>query len=376
MTNSVRGVAKIGRSRAERVEANDRALRDAAMAITVEAGWEAVTFTGVAKRAGLTVGAVYGRAENTAELAVDLWQHVAGPWFEDAVDRIIAAGEAGNQKAMEDALARWESAPVMSTVVFELLVASHFDPDMSEVIASDARRVLTTRIDPQAPTASSQHRAAAVTLTLSFAFGRAIALRGGSHQSALTHHQTRVQTDMFAAEQFVGTLPTPRPLCWMRPLDDLDQTHRAVLRGTLDVVGRVGYKRATIARIARAAGVPRGSLLSRYKSKAQLVADAVRQGLIAPREVWAQYEPVVATHGPLTSRAMFLADFLREENRTLWTVNLELARVARVLPDLDNFRPNEHVLENTHLGVMLTASLMPNLADLPFAGPFSAGSAT
>ena len=364
------------RSRAEIVEANDRALRSAAMAITVEAGWEAVTFSGVAKRAGLTVGAVYGRAENTAEMAIDLWHHVAGPWFDDAVNRVIDAGRAGDSTAMRRALDHWETDPTMSTLIFELLVASHFDPDMSEVIAADARRVLTAHMIPASSSAESRHHAAAATLIVSFAFGRAIALRGGARQPAVTVHQARVQANMFGAEPFRGPLPTPSPLHWVRPLDDLDPAHSAVLRGTVDVVGRVGYKRATIARIARAASQPRGSVLSRYTDKAHLVADAVRHGLIAPGEVWSQYDAVVAEHGPLTSRAMFLADFLKEENRSLWTVNLELARVARSLPGLDDFRPNDHVLENTHLGVMLTASLMPNLADLPFAGPFNAGSAT
>lgn len=367
----------VRRSRAEIVEANDKALRSAAMDIAVEAGWEAVTFSGVAKRAGLTVGAVYGRAENTAELAIDLWNHVAGPWFDDAVNRVIDAGRAGDSTAMRRALDHWETDPTMSSLVFELLVASHFDADMSEVIAADARRVLSAHIvtSPSTP-AVSRHEAAAATLIVSFAFGRAIALRGGARQPAVTREQARVQAQMFGAKPFHETLPTPPPLTWVRPLEHVEPANRAVLRGTLDVVGKVGYKRATIARIARAAGLPRGSVLSRYRDKPSLVADAVRQGLIAPGEVWAQYDPVVTRQGPLTSRAMFLADFLKEENRTLWTVNLELARIARFLPDLDDFRPNDHVLENTHLGVMLTASLMPNLADLPFAGPFNAGSAT
>lgn len=365
------------RSRAAQVEANDRALRAAAVEIAVESGWETVTFSGVAKRAGLTVGAVYGRAENTAELAIDVWHHVVGPWFADAVNQVVQAGRAGISTHMRNALEHWSSSPEMSSLVFELLVASHFDPDMSEVIAADARRVLSEHMTPSASAPKvSRHEAAAAVLLVSFAFGRAVGVRGGARQPAITPHQARVQANMFGAEPFRRMLPAPPPLRWVRSLDDVEPARRELLRGTLDVVGRVGYKRATIAKIARAAGLPRGSVLSHYDDKAHLLADAVRHGLIPPGEVWSQYEPVVAEHGPFMSRAMFLADFLKEENRTLWTVNLELTRIARQLPLLDGFRPSSDVLENTHLGVMLTASLMPNLADLPYAGPFNAGSAT
>jgi hypothetical protein len=92
--------------------------------------------------------------------------------------------------------------------------------------------------------------------------------------------------------------------------------------------------------------------------------------------VWSQYDAVVARHGTLVSRAMFLADFLKPENRSLWRVNLELARVARFVPELAEFRANANVLEHTHLGVMMAASMLPDVSRLPYVGPFQAGSAT
>lgn len=54
------------RTRSDRVRENDRRLRTALEEIIVETGWGSVTVTGVAKRAGLTVGAVYARAESPA----------------------------------------------------------------------------------------------------------------------------------------------------------------------------------------------------------------------------------------------------------------------------------------------------------------------
>lgn len=364
-------------SRAETVAANDRALRQAVFDSIVESGWDGVTFTGVAKRAGLTVGAVYTRAENSAELAIDLWEHVAGPWFRESVEAILDSARAGDVKGLTAALQQWDNDPDMSAVVVGLLTASLFDEELSEVIGDEARQVLSASMTPSTTTPRvTKHEAAAATLVVSFAFGRAITLRGGVQPPPVTRQQVTVQAGMFAARPAKGPSGAPKPLVWIRPMDDLDPSQRAILQGALRVVGRVGYRRATIARIARAAQVPRGSVMSHYKDKAHLVGEAAELGLIPPGDVWEQYEDVIAEHGPLVSRAMFLADFLKEENRPLWAVNLELSRMARHLPELASFRPTPNVLENTHLGVMLSASLVPDLSGLPFAGPFTAGSAT
>ncbi|MBU6244921.1 MAG: hypothetical protein KGP12_06860 [Actinomycetales bacterium] len=56
-----------------------------------------------------------------------------------------------------------------------------------------------------------------------------------------------------------------------------------------------------------------------------------------PGEVWAQCG-VVCRRGPLVSCAMFLADFLKPESRSLWRVTLESARVARFVPELVEFQ--------------------------------------
>lgn len=371
-----RRVQMTRRTRAEQVAANDRALRSAVAGIAVETGWETVTFAGVARRAGLTVGAVYGRAENTAELAIDLWDRVVGPWFEESVEAVIDAGRSGDPNQMRAAYTHWDNSTEMSSLVYELIVASCFDDDMAEIVHTDAQKVLARHILPStAAPKISHHEAAAAVLVVSFAFGRAIAVHGGVPQPPITAHQAMVNASMFGAEPFRGSLPQSPELQWVRRLPH-DGGQPAVLQATLDVIGRVGYKRATIARIARTAGLPRGSVLSHYQDKQHLVAEAVRKGLVPPGEVWDQYEPVVADHGPLTSRALFLADFLKEANRHLWRVNLELARIARFHPMLEGFRPTPSVLENTHLGLMMTASLLPNLADLPYAGPFRAGTAT
>lgn len=344
--------------------------------MVLEAGWDGVTFTGVAKRARLTVGAVYGRAENPAELGIDLWEHALGPWFAQAVAELFEAVDANDPEAVVALMEDWGSADE-AALVAELLIASLFDDDLAEVVRVDALSVLTGYCLPSSSSPRvTAHQAAAGALLMSFAFGRAIAHRAGVALPSFTLRDGQVFVGHRHASAGRSRIPQPKELHWVRPLDELDLHNRAVVRGTVDVVGRVGYRRATIARIGRAAGVPRGGVLSHYKDKAGLVAEAARLALVPPGEVWSQYAEVEAQHGPLLSRAIFLADFLKPANAPLWAVNLELARMSRFVPELREFCPGGSVLEQTHLGVMLTASLVPGIDTLPYAGPFTAGATT
>lgn len=365
------------RTRAEIVAHNDRALREAAAETIHELGWDGLTFTGVAKRAGLTVGAVYGRFESKAELGIDLWQDSVWPWFEQRVVSIIEAAVASAPEALKDELLQWDQDERMTSVTVELLIASLFDSDLHDVVGEDASRLISRYVSPSASAPRvSRHQAAAANLVLSFAFGRAVALCAGVAPDQLGPAQLKVLAGGFSAEPFKQKIPRAQPLRWEQPMADLEPAIRDVLQSTIDVIGTVGYRRATIARIARRSALPRGSVLWHYSDKAQLVAAAAEHGLYSPEEVWEQYEPVVAKYGPLMSRAIFLSDFFKPSNRTLWAVNLELSRTSRLVPELTKFCPSSHVLGQTHLGCMLTAVFAPDLSKLPYAGPFTAGTAT
>lgn len=365
-----------GRTRAQIVQENDRALRAAVAAMTAETGWDSVTFSGVARRAGLTVGAVYGRAESTAELGIDLWEAQIGPWFKGVYAGVMEAGIAVDPRAVIKALHVWDENPERTGVVVDLLTASMFDDELAEVIGAEVGAMLEAHCIPSQGSKVGTRKAAAGTLLTSFTLGRAIAIRGGATLGSLTAQQGRALAGLYGSTSTRTSIPKPAPLTWVRPMGELDSQTQALLSGTLAVVGKVGYTRATIARIARTAQMPRGSVMSHYETKAELIGKAARHALIPPGEVWSQYDAVVARHGPLVSRAMFLADFLKPENRELWRVNLELARVARFVPELAEFRANANVLEHTHLGMMMAASMLPDVSRLPYVGPFQAGSAT
>ncbi|NJM71456.1 MAG: TetR/AcrR family transcriptional regulator [Scytonema sp. RU_4_4] len=53
------------------------------------------------------------------------------------------------------------------------------------------------------------------------------------------------------------------------------QSHQAILQSTLDLLAQVGYERVSIDAIATHAGVGKTTIYRRYRSKEELVADAI-----------------------------------------------------------------------------------------------------
>ncbi len=364
------------RSRADTVRANDRAIQDAVLRSIAEVGWDATSLSGVAKLAGLTVGALYNRAESKSELGNAVWSDAVQPWLSDQVDRILSAGEAGDASALGDAFATWEGDQVLGVSVTELLIASLFDDELDEVVGRDARRIMgRIRSVDGGATALPDHVAAANTLNLSMAFGRLLARTSHPGLPALSREQVAVAA-AFAGARSQQRRPEHVPAVeFLRePEAESEQTH--IDTATLSVIGRVGYRRATIARISRAAGMSTGRLFSRYDSKAQLVHEAVGRLLKSPVEMWEDYAPVVAEQGPLMARALWVSDVLESKNASHWALDLELARVARFIPELADLQVAAEAHHHTNLGVMFVGSFSEGLASLPFEDPFSAGSTT
>ena len=360
-------------TRAEKVQANTEALRDAAQSIVVRDGWDRLTFQGLAREADLTVGAVYSRFDTPSDVGIDLWQSRVAEWFRGWVEAIIDASDRSDGPALKALLEGEVRRSSLSMAAFKLMLASLFDDELDETVGAEVRAVLTPYVgtDPLA-SERDRHLAAAHVLVLSFAFGRLVAERSADspvdvpmdRYEALAAHSNASTSDVdVEAKVAVG---------WRRILPNR-HPYAEIAEASMDLVSQVGYRRATIARIARRAGVSRGSLLSGYPDKAALIADVATSLMVPAGEVWDSY---VAAHDAMPTevvRALFLKDFLHPERRVDWALNLELNRVARYEEAFGAYAVPRSVLEQTHLGVMVTACFSPDLSGLPYLGCFRAG---
>lgn len=246
------------RGRSARALANDEALRDAALEIVAESGWEALSLQQVAARAGLTVGAIYARAENKSELGIDLWRSRCLPALHDALTGLTPAltGPVTHYRACLEAW--FDPAPELSAAL-ELLVSATFDADLGDVVLPDTG-LLTAELRNGLAEADEGARA-----RLDVALGGAfITLAGQRLAVPAAPPLERVLTER---------TPVVAPVLVVGVPDDEEAL--AMLGAARDVLVRVGHRRATAARIARAAGVMTSALFARFPTKALLFAAAI-----------------------------------------------------------------------------------------------------
>ena len=315
------------RTRKETVRANDEAIQWAALSAITEQGFDSLTFNGVARRAGLTVGAVYGRVENKSELGNLVWRHSLHDWFSASLDRVLDAALSGDPRSLAAAVEAWEDEPILSGSAVELLIASLFDDELAEVVGADARALINARTRPDSARLRDRQTAAASVLVLSFSLGRLLARRSSPDLAPLEPGQVQILANMHSAP-VVRTRLRKAPVGFRRDDVAVDPARQVILEAVVDVMGRVGYRRATIARMGRAAGMSGGALFGKFEDKAQLVAEAADELLLSPYEMWTHYSAVEAEFGPMVSRAMWVADVLEPANSRRWALNLELARVS------------------------------------------------
>lgn len=357
-------------TRAEKVRANTEALRDAAEQIVLRDGWDRLTFQGLAREAGLTVGAVYSRFDSPSDVGIDLWHARASDWCAAWLAQVVAAADVGDSIRLSHLLDGKLGVDVMPLVAFELALASLFDDELDEVVGAEIRSWL-------APLLTSgdevgRHAAAARTLALSFAFGRLVAARNESSPGALPMDRYESLAAHAQGSEADTDLVTDIAVGWRRQLPGR-HPYDDIATASMDLIAGVGYRRATVSRIARRAGVSRGGLLAGYPDKAHLVADAAEALMVPAGEVWETY---VAAHPGMSTeevRALFLRDFLSPDRREDWALNLELNRVARYEEAFAAYAVPRSVLEQTHLGVMVVACFGPDLSHLPYLGCFNAG---
>lgn len=367
------------RSRRDSVRENDERIRLALIEELVAVGWDDIALTGIAKRAGLSVGALYARAETRSELGNLVWASAVRDWLREALTNVVTAAQTGESEALAAAFAELESAGDLPAAAVEFLIASHFDDELDEVVGSDARKLVNElrglhpggAEDPAPP-----HTQAANVLLLAFALGRLMAQRSVPELPPLTAEQAQALTAHSMARGPGAEIPTGYPVHFVRQVADLDPELHTVVDAVLEVVGRVGYRRATIARMGRAVGMSGGSLLSRFNDKAHLVSYCALTRLFTPLELWHEYEQAETRFGPYLSRAMWVSDMLRMENAPMWRLHLELARSSQVIEELVAFRPSPEPHLYANLGVMLVGSFSEDIHGLPYDVPFSGGHAT
>jgi AcrR family transcriptional regulator len=256
------------RTRSARAVANDAAIREAAVSEVLRVGVDHVSLRDVGHQAGLTHGATYARYEDVDELLVDLWNSVLCDRAVAMFQRCMKAAEEPSTVhvgAIFDFIRDTTPADVASV---QVLLTSRRIPTLHEEVEPFIHDYLERESNPASPTFTRGITIFAMMIVQIFADSQYGWDR--DYQSVLEKlFLETLETDPRDVDEV--KLREPEDRIVLAPGDDLKAQ---LAHATFGVVGKSGYTRATISRIARRANCSPGAIYKLYPSKEDLVIAA------------------------------------------------------------------------------------------------------
>jgi AcrR family transcriptional regulator len=319
------------RRRSKSTQQNDERILDAALREIYDVGVDALAMTAVARRAGLTTGALYGRYENGNELAAAVWTARARDRHFALLDAAIAALVDGNDTVALDGLLRELTSPRKETIVaLELLASARRIDELEEVVLTDVRQWIAGW--GAGARTRQRRRRAQVVYTLGTIWG--IFLHAAPGRLRLDWNPLLRRLAWSYAQPHAG--PTERLV--VAEVESVhahtgDPVEDALVDAVAAIVARVGMERATGSRIARRAGLTSGAIYGRYETKEDLLQHAI-EILLAQRftDDLASIDEVLADDDPARASARTFAGYLSQPRRDWRLFRIESYLAARHQP--------------------------------------------
>ena len=272
------------RASSARARANTTKVLRAIFRNAVVQGLDELSIGEVARLSGLTTGAIYGRYEDSDEMAIELWQSVIKQPFKARLQRSVEfmltrqqhpqtanKPNISAESALEAITKDLESPDEIAKLGAEFLVISRRNQTVGEVVIPDVTNWfsefgLANANDPIAN--------ATIVIGLSASIGTALrtfvlksnpnwmTIANGLRDAAAKATPVKIPIDS----------PPPN---WVEPETE-NPVRSALIDAVAEVVAKTGFANATISRIVRRAGVTNGSLYNLYKDKEALTDDAMQ----------------------------------------------------------------------------------------------------
>ncbi|MGA0044342.1 MAG: TetR/AcrR family transcriptional regulator [Ilumatobacteraceae bacterium] len=262
------------RSRSKSQHANREKLLDAMLAETDRHGLDDLQSARVAKAAGLTTGALYSRYENADEMLVALWQERVRTPFLNYVRDVVQYVQ--GHLAEDHPVTRLveKPTPILRLGAEYLVLAQRNDTVSEEVTPA----LMATLDDLGLNHASDPLAGAVVVVAASAGLGTVYRSFITSHNQgwgnslkALRHAASRAVPLTYSPA--AGDI-APDPINTGNPVRD------ALLTSAKRVVARVGFRAATVTRIARRAGFSTSAIYQLWPDKESMLDEAIHEVLV------------------------------------------------------------------------------------------------
>lgn len=255
------------RARTARAILRDEEILEAALAEVADSGLDALGMHAVARRVGITAGAVYARHETPDELAVAVWEErCRGPFF-DLLSRCIdVAGGGGDPSTLI------EHAVGVDDVVrvgLEFVALARRRPELSEIIAPDIDRLLSWE-------SRSPREKARLAFLVGIVWGVVLHDNVSKGNVDIWRIAMTLITRAIATDHVLGDGSWRPELGVAISARTGDALRDALVDSARSVIGQVGLHSTTVSRIGRRAGLSAGAVYTRYASKDDLLIDAMR----------------------------------------------------------------------------------------------------
>jgi AcrR family transcriptional regulator len=271
MTANVR----VNRQRSARALMNDEAIRQAAIDEIIRVGVDRLSLREVGIAAGLTHGATYARYEDVEEMLVDLWISTLRERLVSLFELSMNAAENPDGQSIGALFERLRVADHHDLAALEVFLVSRRIPPLLE----ECENFIAGYLEPDVGT--SDHSRAIFTRTVvlfGMALSRLYSEAVFDHDNGYQNAVEKLMVDVLSSSSTVVAPDASAVSAWQTVQTDerislpSDDTLRMELsRSTYGVVGKSGYVRATISRIARRANCSPAAIYKAHKSKEDLV---------------------------------------------------------------------------------------------------------
>ena len=272
------------RASSARARANTTKVLRAIFRNAVDQGLDELSIGEVARLSGLTTGAIYGRYEDSDEMAIELWQSIIKRPFKERLQRSVEfmltkqhnsqpakKPKISAESVLETITKDFESPDDIAKLGAEFLVISRRNQTVGEVVIPEVTNWFSEfgLVKANDPIAN-----ATIVIGLSASIGTALrtfvlksnpnwmTIANGLRESAAKATPIKIPQDS----------PPPN---WVEPETE-NPVRSALIDAVAEVVAKSGFANATISRIVRRAGVTNGSLYNLYKDKEALTDDAMQ----------------------------------------------------------------------------------------------------